>query len=111
MKNTSIEKPVFIPKQIIVEFLISFQDKNNIETGITIKKLADGNYFIPTGISKKTFTLTEIKKPPFNGEFFQLPFTVGVTDFAAPNAMKKETFDSFLKAFKSVFCLPKPKKK
>jgi len=109
MDNKKIK---FAPQQIIVEFWISYLDKNGIETGVIIKKLPkEGYYLIPTGIEKKVFTLQEIKKPKFTGEFFQLPFAVGSTDYPATNAMKPETFASFMKAFKRAFCLPESKKK
>jgi len=96
---------VFVPKQVIVEFWISFQDHNDIETGIIIKKLADGNYLIPSGKRKKTFTLKEIEQPTNHGEFLELPFALGITDLHSPYTIKPQTFASFLEGFRKVFFL------
>lgn len=99
---------VFTAQQIIVEFWISFLDKNGFERGIIIKKLADGNYLIPTGTKKKIFIFEEIEGIlPNDKGFVQVPFLIGPTDFHAPDAMSPETFASFMKAFTEAFYLQK----
>lgn len=111
MKETVLGTTTFIEQQIIVEFWISYLDKNGIETGVLIKKLPrEGYYLILAGIEKNVFALEEILKPKFDGEFYQLPFNIGSTDFPAINAMKSETFASFLQSFKRAFCCPESKK-
>ncbi len=95
---------VFVPKQVIEESWIGFVDNNGIETGLIIKKLSDGTFFIPTGSKKKIFTFEELQIIQANeAGFVQVPFIVGSTDFPADDSMKPETFNSFLKAFKKAF--------
>ena len=101
----------FTATQIIGEFWISFTDGKNIETGIVVKKLANGKYLIPTGINKKIFLLEDFENLNADTDCIKLPFTVGITDFHANNAMKPATFASFLKAFKEAFCLSDDEKK
>lgn len=102
-----MKKIEFTAKQIVGEFWIGFTDQHGIEIGIIVKKLSDGTYLIPTGTKKKTFVLDEIEHIQKNiSELVQLPFVIGTTDYPATDAMKPDTFASFMKAFKQAFCVP-----